>query len=311
MKKLIIMLLCLQTGITAWTQNRFEFSHPQMGTVFRLVFYSGQDSAVAYGLAKIIFDRIDSLNAHFSDWLPESELSMLCQKAGEKGCCRVSAELADILFKSNSFARQSRGAFDISVGALTRLWRRSRNLKELPAPEKIASALKTVGWKSVSVCPDRSCARLRKKGTMLDLGGIAQGWTADDCLGILRSNGVSAALVDAGGDIALGDPPPGREGWQIEIPSANGKKLMLLKNCGITTSGATYRYLELDGKRYSHIIDPRTGQPLVHRTQVTVLAENATTADAWATAISVLGEKGWNRLKRKPEINVWISESPL
>ena len=146
---------------------------------------------------------------------------------------------------------------------------------------------------------------------LLDLGGIAQGWTADDCLGILRKNGVTSALVDAGGDIALGEAPPGQEGWYIEIPSAGGTKRMILKNCGITTSGAAYRYLELDGKRYSHIVDPRTGQPLTHRTQVTVLAENATTADAWATALSVMGENKWNRLKNKPDIKVWISESPL
>jgi thiamine biosynthesis lipoprotein len=311
MKKLIIMLLCLQTGVTAWSQNRFEFSHPQMGTVFRLVFYSSKDSSEAKALAKVVFDRIDTLNMRFSDWLPESELSVLCQKAGEKGWSRVSAELADILLVSNSFARQSRGAFDISVGALTRLWRRSRNLKELPEPKRAARALETVGWRSIKVNSATSCVRLSKRGTILDLGGIAQGWTADDCLAMLRENGVTTALVDAGGDIALGDPPPDREGWQIEIPSASGNKLMLLKNCGITTSGATYRYFELDGKRYSHIIDPRTGQPLAHRMQVTVIAKNATTADAWATAISVLGENGWNSLKKKPEIKVWISESPL
>ena len=311
MKKLIIMLLYLQTGITAWTQNRFEFSHPQMGTVFRLVFYSNQDSSDANALAKTVFDRIDTLNAHFSDWLPESELNMLCQKAGAKGCCRVSTDLADILHKSVVCARQSRGAFDVTVGALTRLWRRSRNLKELPEPGRIALALETVGWRNISVYPGRSCVRLRKKGTMLDLGGIAQGWTADDCLSILRKNSVTMALVDAGGDIALGEPPPGKDGWQIEVPSANGSRLMTLKNCGVTTSGATYRYLELDGKRYSHIVDPRSGQPLTHRTQVTVLAENATIADAWATAISVMGEKGWQKLKRKPEIKVWITESPL
>ena len=311
MKKLIIMLLCLQSGITAWSQNRFEYSHPQMGTVFRLVFYSFQDSSEARALAKTVFDRIDSLNAHFSDWLPESELNLLCQKAGEKGCQKVSAELADILHQSKGFARQSRGAFDISVGALTRLWRRSRNLKELPEPERVASALKTVGWRKIDVYPRMSCVRLRREGARLDLGGIAQGWAADDCLGILRNNGITIALVDAGGDIALGDPPPDMNGWQIDVPSASGNTRMVLKNCGITTSGAASRYLELGGKRYSHIIDPRTGQPLVHRTQVTVLAENATTADAWATAISVLGEKGWNRLKRKPEIKVWISESPL
>jgi len=311
MKKRIFLLLCLQPGIAAWTQNRFEFHHPQMGTVFRLVFYSNQDSTEAKVLANTIFDRIDTLNMRFSDWLPESELNRLCQKAGEKGCQQVSAELADIVQKSGIFARQSNGAFDITVGALTRLWRRSRNLKELPEPERIASAQKTVGWRNISVRTRTSSVRLHKEGMMLDLGGIAQGWTADDCLGILRSNRINMALVDAGGDIALGDAPPGREGWQIEIPSAEGNKRMLLKNCGITTSGPAYRYLELDGKRYAHIVDPRTGQPLTHRTQVTVIAKNATTADAWATAISVLGEKGWKQLKSKPEIKVWISESPL
>ncbi len=311
MKQMMLMLLCLQTGIAAWAQHRFEFHHPQMGTVFRLVFYANRDSAEASELAKTVFGRIDTLNMRFSDWLPESELSLLCRQAGGKGCQKVSAELADILQRSSIYARQSQGAFDITVAALTRLWRRSRSLKELPEPERIALALKTVGWKNIRVCPRASCVRLRKKGMLLDLGGIAQGWTADDCLGMLRSNGVPIALVDAGGDIALGDAPPGREGWQIEIPSAEGNKQMILKNCGITTSGATYRYLELDGKRYSHIVDPRTGQPLTQRIQVTVLAKNATAADAWATALSVLGENGWNQLKKKPEIKVWISESPL
>ena len=311
MKKWNILLLCLQTGITAGSQNRFEFHHPQMGTVFRLVFYANQDSVEAQALAQTIFDRIDTLNMRFSDWLPESELQMLCQKVGGKTCRQVSPELADILEKSGMYARQSRGAFDITVGTLTRLWRRSRNLKELPEQERVAAALKTVGWRNLYVHPHTSCVHLRKKGMMLDLGGIAQGWTADDCLGILRRNKVTMALVDAGGDIALGDPPPGKEGWQIEIPSAEGTKRMILKNCGITTSGATYRYLEINGKRYSHIIDPRTGQPLTHRTQVTVLAENATSADAWATALSIMGEKGWKQLKSKPAIKVWISESPL
>ena len=307
----LTVLLCLHTGIAARTQTRFEFGHPQMGTVFRLVFYANQDSTEAQILAKTIFDRIDTLNMRFSDWLPESELNQLCRHAGEKGCRKVSAELADILNKSGLYARQSRGAFDCTVGALTRLWRRSRNLKELPEPERIASALKTVGWRNLRVHPRTSCVRLREAGMMLDLGGIAQGWTADDCLATLWKNGVTMALVDAGGDIAMGEPPPGKEGWQIEIPSADGNKRMILKNSGLTTSGAAYRYLELDGKRYSHIINPRTGQPLTHRTQVTVLAENATTADAWATAISVMGEKEWKSLKRKPEIKVLISESPL
>ena len=147
----------------------------------------------------------------------------------------------------------------------------------------------------------------------LDLGGIAQGWAADDCLKILHQLGVDIALVDAGGDIALGAAPPGEKGWAIEIPALNeGKKTLFLQNCGITTSGATYRFLELDGKRYSHIIDPRTGMALTHHTLVTVMAPNATTADAWATAISVLGDVGRKiALKSTKKLDIWLTESPL
>ena len=147
----------------------------------------------------------------------------------------------------------------------------------------------------------------------LDLGGIAQGWAADDCLKLLRQFNINHAMVDAGGDIALGMAPPGEMGWKIEVPAPNGeKKLLYLQHCGITTSGATYRYLEFEGKRYSHIIDPRTGMGLTHHTLVTVIAPDATTADAWATAMSVLGEKGRKLAQKSPKkLEIWLTEMPL
>ena len=303
----------LQVAPEINTQHRFSFQHPQMGTVFKLVFYSEKDSTQAAEIVKQIFNRIDSLNAIFSDWLPESELNQLCKTAGTGAKVPVSAELFDILLQSKRFSKQSAGAFDASIGPLTRLWRRSRSLKELPEPDRIAAAREKVGWKNIQIFRRGRCIRLNKAGMALDLGGIAQGWTADVCLKMLKDQGITRALVDAGGDIALGDAPPGEQGWKIELPEGiMTGNITLLQNCGITTSGASARFLELDGKRYSHIIDPRTGQALTHRVLVTVLAPNATMADAWATAISVSGENGRGQaLKSCKKLKVWMTETGL
>ncbi len=294
-------------------QHRYAFQHPQMGTVFKLVFYTEKDSAAAGAIAHRVFAQIDALNASFSDWIPESELNRLCESAGSGKKIPVSAELFDILRQAKRFSKQSAGAFDVTIGPLTRLWRRSRSLKELPTPEKIESAKEKVGWQQLQTFKRGRCVRLKKAGMALDLGGIAQGWTADCCLKMLKGLGIRRALVDAGGDIALGDAPPGETGWRIEPPAGIVEgNVLKLKNCGITTSGATTRYLELDGKRYSHIVDPRTGHALTHRILVTVLAPNATAADAWATAVSVSGQAGRERaMKEGKNLSIWATEMRL
>lgn len=289
------------------TPRRFEYSHPQMGTVIRLVFYADTDTATAAVWAKAAFNLVDTLNASMSDYLPESEISRLGELAGNGQSKRVSAHLWAILMLADRFSRQSGGAFDVTIGPLTRLWRRARNVKELPDSVRVTEALQSVGYQNLML-EDNRHVRLTKPGMRLDLGGIAQGYAADCCLEVLRSFGVKRALADVGGDIALGDPPPGKNGWEIEIPGES-RQVMVLRHCGITTSGATYRFLELAGKRYSHIVDPRSGWALNHRVLVTVQAPNAVTADAWATAISVMGKSGWKKLKRKPkQVKVWLTE---
>lgn len=295
------------------TLHRYEFSHPQMGTVFRLAFYTEKDSITAAATAARVFRRVDTLNRIFSDYLPESELNRLSDQAGRKEPVAVSAELADILWRARRFSKATNGAFDVTVGALTRLWRRARNMQEMPDPARLQSALQTVGWRSVQFTGKQQL-RLARPGARLDLGGIAQGYAADECLRVLRTAGINRALADAGGDIALGDAPPGVAGWRIEIPGArpDNPEILYLANCGITTSGATYRYLEINGIRYSHIVNPKTGLGLTHRILVTVQAPDATTADAWATAISVGGAAGWGKWKkRRYRIKVWLAESCL
>lgn len=295
-------------------EKRYTYTHPQMGTTFKVTFYARLDSINSQALATELFSKIDSLNLIFSDYLPESELNRLCNQAGNLNWINISSDLWNILNQSNYFTQASYGAFDVSVGAITRLWRKARTMKELPDSASITSALRSTGHTCVQLNAKQQ-ARIIQAGTRLDLGGIAQGYTADLCLKFLRSKGVRRALVDAGGDIAIGDPPPYSSGWLIYFPSYSNDKTdhldsLRLSNCGITTSGATTRYLEVNNIKYSHIIDPRTGWALTENYLVTVQAPNATIADAWATALNVLGSLGWESIRDEhPELNVWIIKS--
>ena len=267
--------------------QRFEYTHPQMGTVFRVAFYA-KDSAAAEAAITVLFARVDTLNAVLSDYLPESETNRLCARAGTGEKVRVSADLWHILRQSDRYSRQTDGAFDVTIGNLSRLWRRARHLKTLPDTARVIAAQQLTDYRNIRYYRRGHRVQLLKKGIQLDFGGIAQGYAADECLRLLRTFGIYRALADAGGDIALGDPPPDAAGWRVEIPTIDSSKTVLsLSNCGITTSGAQYRYLEANGLRYSHIIDPRTGWGLTHRVLVTVQAPSGIEADAWATALSV------------------------
>lgn len=308
---LLLFIFICQTVNAQSNFRRYTYTHPQMGTVFKLVFYTDKDSSFANNIAAQVFIRVDSLNAVFSDYLPESELSRLSDKAGSGEKVKVSADLWKILQLSKKYSAASNGAFDITVGATTRLWRKARNMKELPDSSQVSKAVMTVGYQSILLKKGRY-AMLEKKGTRLDLGGIAQGFAADECLKMLKKAGIRMALADAGGDIALGDPPPDAAGWTIERatgrPGVEATEILVLSNCGITTSGAQYRYFESGGIRYSHIVNPRTGWGMTHRNLVTVKAPDAVTADAWATALSVMSEQEWLTLQCKHrDLKVWIT----
>ncbi len=304
------VLLCA-TAFSTFAQRRYAYTHRQMGTVFQVVFFSPKDSIEARSIAQEVFDYVDTLNRIYSDYIPDSDLSQLSDQAGTGKKVRVRPELYDILQAANHYARASDGAFDVTVGALTRLWRKARNMKQAPDSAQVDKARATVGFRQMQFYRRKQAVRLERPGTRLDLGGIAQGYAADKCLALLRAKGIHQALVDAGGDIALGDAPPDAPGWAIHRPkrAPDGTmthETLLLSQCGITTSGATFRYLEANGVRYSHIVDPRTGWGLTHGRLVTVHARTATDADAWATAISVSGKSP--KSGTLGLMNVWVEQ---
>jgi len=277
-----------------------------MGGRARIVLYA-RDQATAEKAARAAFDRIAFLEDVMSDYRPTSEINRLSASA-LGGAVQVSPELLFILRKSRELSRRSGGAFDVTVGPLVKLWRKARKSGVLPNSEEISAARKLVGWRKITLDSDASTAQLEVPGMQLDLGGIAKGYACDEAMRILKRAGTRSALVEMGGDVVVGDPPPGKTGWEIEIANTDpAHRKLILSNSAISSSGDTEQFVEIGGIRYSHIVDPRTGLGLTSRIAVTVIAPNGVTSDGLSTAISVLGEKRGRTLAGTyPGVSVYI-----
>ena len=334
---IFLMLLWLITPCLAEPPTsqlrRFEFQRTLMGVPFAAAFYAS-DEASANKAIDAVWARIEHLNSLMSDYDSNSELMRLCRDSSPGRPVRVSPELFRVLSKSVEVSELSDGAFDVSVGPLIKLWRRARRQKELPDPKLLQEARDLVGWKNLKLCRmvrlrritcpldldkhrdgqsaeggpsyENGCVELLKPGMKLDLGGIAVGYAADEAIRILKQHGIARAMIDGSGDIVVSDPPPGTTGWRIGIaslrePDAAPTQFATLANCSISTSGDAYQFVEVGGRRYSHIVDPRTGLGLTEPCSVTIIAPDGITADALATAVSVLGpQRGLKLIESQP-----------
>ena len=295
MRFVAIWILSASTAAAAQPEQdlrRFEFTGTEMATSVKIVLYAS-DEAAAHAASTAAFARIRGLTGVFSDYDPQSELLRLCESASGGGEVPASDDLWRILARAGEISRASDGAFDVTVGPVVRLWRRARKLHELPDPQRLEEARGLVGHQLLRLDPARRTVRLLRPGMRLDLGGIAKGSAADDALQVLRERGLPSALVDIGGEVALGAPPPGRPGWRIGIAAHEGEERpcpdLWLSNVSVATSGDSEQFVVIGGRRYSHILDPRTGVGLTDHSTVTIVAPDGTTADALATAVSVLG----------------------
>jgi thiamine biosynthesis lipoprotein len=303
----LLTLSALANRATDPALARFEFSEPHMGTLYRIVLYA-PDEATAQKASRAAFKRVADLDAIMSDYRPTSELMRLCEKAGGDPV-PVSTDLFTVLSRAQEVSRLSDGAFDVTVGPVVRLWRQARKTRKLPDPEKLAKALQLVGYQNVRLDAEHRTVQLLKKGMLLDLGGIAKGYAADEVLKVLKQHGITRALVAAGGDVAVSGPPPGAEGWKVGIanlgdPESKPKRVLLLHDAAVSTSGDQEQHVEIDGKRYSHIVDPRTGLGLLGRRSVTVVAPNGITSDSLTKVVSILGpEKGFKIIESQKGVS--------
>jgi thiamine biosynthesis lipoprotein len=275
-----------------------------MGGTVRIVLYA-DGAGRAERAARDAFEAVAAVDRDMSDYKPESELSRLSDAAGA-GARPVSEPLFEVLEAGDRIAARSDGAFDVTVGPLVQLWRKARRERRLPAPDEIEAARRLVGHALLHLDAGARTARLERAGMRLDLGGIAKGYACDRALRALAAHGIRRAMVDGEGDLALGDPPPGRDAWRIQI--VNHPELVLrLARCGVATSGDSERFVEIGGRRYSHIVDPRTGIGLEGMSLATVVASDGKTADALATAVSVLGpERGLALAGSLPGVSAWV-----
>ncbi|MGH7133435.1 MAG: FAD:protein FMN transferase [Phycisphaerales bacterium] len=303
-------------------EERFEFTRICMGVAARIVTYS-PDRETAVSGAAAAFEVLGELDGRFSDYRSDSELIVLCSKAGGPAV-KVSPELLEVLLAAEELSEKTEGAFDITVGPAVRLWREARRTGKLPEAAALGRARWLIGWRMVNVDRAAGTVRLERAGMLLDLGGIAKGFAAERAVRALEARGLPRSMVSLAGDIAVGDAPPGEAGWRIGVNGEqwtgeatgakavtgrdDGGETLVLTNVCVSTSGDTEQFVEIEGRRYSHIIDPFTGIGTAGGVSVTVVHPSGAVADALPTAACVIGTGVIGRFDYRMAIIEWRSE---
>jgi thiamine biosynthesis lipoprotein len=282
--------------------QRYEDSRVSMGCVYTIASY-GHDLAQLREAAADALDEVDRIDRLMSHYKKDSELSRVNREAANAPV-KVAPELFDFIAECLRYSRESEGAFDITVGPLMKAWGFFRGEGRMPSEAELAIARNSVGYQHVILNRKDGTIFFDKAGVQLDLGGIAKGYAVDRAVAVLKRRGVTSALISAGGSTtyAMG-APPGKPAWEIEIqdPVARDKiaTKVRLKDQALSVSGSYEKFFELNGKRYSHIMDPRTGWPVQGVLSVTVITGDGLSGDALDNVFYVLGvERGKASMKR-------------
>lgn len=280
---LILLTSCRQAEVKLIPQ-RIEIQEPLMGTLFQVTTYA-TDLAAARREIQAAFDKARAIEVVATDYDPESELNRLCASPPQLSV-KVSQTLFELLALAHATAEQTDGSYDPTLGPLTRLWRESWRLQQLPSSEHLEKARAACGYQFLELDPETRTVTLLKEGMQLDLGGIAKGYAADVIFDHLKDQELTQSLVVAGGDLRLGEAPPEKDGWTIGLKTFHltPSSTKNLVNCAVSTSGDMYQSIEINGVRYAHLIDPKTGLGLTTSKAATVIAPLARQTDPLATA---------------------------
>jgi thiamine biosynthesis lipoprotein len=289
---------------------RFQYTQVHMGVPVRLTVYA-PDEQTASTACRAAYERMAQLDDILSDYRSQSELMRLSAKAGG-GPVPVSNELYTVLAYARAVSSASDGTFDVTVGPAVQLWRRARKTHQMPTDAELAEARGKMGYRKVVLDPDARTVTLVTPGMRLDLGGIAKGYAGDEVIGVLKAHGIRRALFEAGGDIVASDAPPDKRGWTIELfdSDPDHPRRVDIANSAISTSGDTEQFVILNGRRYSHVVDPRTAIGLTNHHLATVTAKKGITTDALSTALTVLGPDGRKSLLRHyPDAEAYVRKA--
>lgn len=275
-----------------------------MGSKFEITLVDKDSPSAERNIDKSVSEirRIENL---ISEWNPETQISEVNRNAGIKPV-KVDAEVFALTEKGIYFSQLTDGAFDISIVAMDKIWKFDDSMNELPSEESIRNSVKNVGYQNIILDKTNSTIFLKNKGMKIGFGSIGKGYAADKTRELMKSFGVKAGIINASGDISTWGMQPDGTPWAIGINNPfrddTIAAVLYLKENAVTTSGSYEKYAEINGKRYSHIMNPKTGYPSTGLTSVTVVGPNATMANGFSTSIMVLGrKKGLKLIKKFPD----------
>jgi FAD:protein FMN transferase len=290
-----LLLTACQTAKRPLTEAKIQpvrRSQPLLGTFVTITAY-GEDPDRTQTAITAAFDEIRRVDLVLSIHKPESEISRVNQLAAERPV-EISPELRFVLETALRIADETHGSFDPSIGPLAQLWGFIWKEYRLPTKAELDRVSPLVNYKQVRLATNATTMTVQfaRSGMFLDFGGIGKGYAVDRALSVLQKHGIKNAMVKAGGDLRVIGAPPGTDGWEVQLedPRKEGRRTtLLLRDKALSTSGNYENYFEVNGQRYSHILNPRTGLPVQGIASCTVIAPTCTESDAYATAFFVLG----------------------
>ncbi|TYR37792.1 FAD:protein FMN transferase [Sphingobacterium phlebotomi] len=309
MRSLFTISFILLSLTYGFSQQIFKSQTTQMGSVFEFVLVEN-DSIQAQQYFQLVKDEIERIENLISEWRPHTQISQINQNAGIRPV-QVDREVFELTHRAIHYSQLTDGAFDISIAALDKIWLFDGSMEQLPADDVIRSSVQHVGYQHIILDNVNSTIFLKKKGMKIGFGSIGKGYAADKGKELLQSLGVVGGIVNASGDLAVWGTQPDRKPWKIGIrnPFKGYKmiKVLKLRDGAVTTSGSNEKFAEIGDKRYSHIINPKTGWPSTGLTSVTVSGSSAEFANFLSTSIMVLGKrKGKKLLKEFPDYKAII-----
>ena len=302
--------------MTSNSLERYEYTAPTMGTVLRIILYSESPAAAEQAIHAAL-DEIERLIPILNNYDPKSEVSGLTDSCNNP--IRVSSDLQSVLEHAIRWHGLTDGALDISLGSIFRVWSQCRKERRLPTSDEWTRSIFTSGWHvwsfdrpSDSSLP--ATVETISEEVIIDTSGLATGYIIDRAFEAMQRTGHECVLIDIGGDIRMGTPPPESEGWVVAVAGVQANKRpvcnLRLQSCAITTSGDLNQFVEIDGTRYSHLIDPKTKRPLQRSQTATAVAATCVDADAGATSLCVLGvERASQLFHNLPLTEAFVFES--
>ena len=307
--RLIVTLIVISLSFTSQAQQAHKRTLKLMGSRFDITVVA-EDSITAKDYIECGIEEIDRIEKLISSWDENSQTSEINKYAGIKPV-KVEAELFNLIERAMMISKLTDGAFDITYASMDKIWKFDGSMRKMPSEEDVRASVTKVGYNNILLDKEKFTVFLKIKGMKIGFGAIGKGYAADMAKKLLVAKGVTSGIINASGDMnSWGKQVDGNE-WKVAITNPLNKNkvfaLLPISNGAVVTSGDYEKYVEFNGKRYSHIIDPRTGYPSTGIISVTVFAQKAELADALATSVFVMGkEAGLDRINQLPNIECII-----